>query len=60
MRIDVSLLPALAEPIDIDAVPEEPEPAAAAPAPPEPPRMTREQINAENERRARIAAERLL
>lgn len=56
-----ALLPALSEPIDLDAVPDVPEqpPAAEVPAA-EPPRMTREQIDAENERRARLAAERLL
>lgn len=57
-----ALLPALSEPIDLDAVPDAPEevPPEAAAAPAEPPRMTREQIDAENERRARLAAERLL
>lgn len=59
-----AIVPAIADPIDIDAVPEEPEapeePAAAAPAPAQPAGMTREEIEAENERRARLAAERLL
>lgn len=59
-----ALLPAISEPIDLDAIPEEPDQApealeAVAP-PPAPPKMTREQIDAENERRARLAAERLL
>lgn len=57
-----ALLPALSEPIDLDALPEEPEqpPEIAAPAPAAPPKMTREEIDAENERRARLAAEILL
>ena len=60
-----AILPALANPIDLEAEPPEPTPAhpdAGAIAAPvaEPPRLTRAQIDAENERRARLAAELLL
>jgi len=56
-----ALLPTLRDPIDLDAVLEEPEERPPAkPAPAAPPKMTREQIDTENERRARLAVERLL
>jgi hypothetical protein len=45
-----SILPALREPIDLDALPE----------PPKPRKMRREEIDRENERRAALAAEQLL
>ena len=49
-----AILPALADPIDLDAVPDEPEeePPAAAPQVEQPPKMTPQQIEAENKRRA--------
>lgn len=57
-----AILPALRERIDLGAPPA-PEPAPQPepePQAPPTPRMSREEIESENERRARIAAERLL
>lgn len=61
-----ALLPAIADPIDLDAEPEQPEPLQpvaqqqAAPAPTPRPRMSRAQIEAENERRAALAVKLLI
>ena len=63
-----AILPAIGRPIDLDAgppdddeIPDEPvEIAPPPPAPPPRPKMTREEIERENERRAAMAAELLL